>query len=105
IWPLCHLDGSLLYRLPPPEELAVWMDKIRTARTPLIKRLWLGATAEALVPASYRLYRAVRDRLHDAEATARLNRADQDSRAAIAQLIKLYGRENIVFLHLPRKDE
>src|SRR5204863_7728968 len=83
----------------------VWIDKIRIARAPLIMRLWRGPTAEALLPASYRLYRAVRDRLHDPEATARLNRADQDSRAAIAELIGLYGRENIVFLHLPRKDE
>jgi len=102
---LCRLEESLFYRLPEREKLAFWVDKIRSARAPLMKRLWLGARAEALLPASYHLYRTVKDRLYDPEATTRFNHADQESRAAIGEMIRTYGRGNVVFLHLPRKDE
>ena len=32
-------------------------------------------------------------------------RRKQQSRAAIAELVRIYGAENVAFLHLPQKDE
>ena len=94
--PLCEAGKSYLYRLPPPEELPSWIAKIRAARGPMKPRLKLSAAA--LMPASYSVYIYLQD-------LARFSGAERGSHDAIAELIKLYGRNNIAFLHLPQKNE
>jgi len=97
---LCRVDESHLYRLPPWEELSLWIAEIAAARAsragrgPAAKHGWLATRAAALLPASYHVYTYFRS-----------GRAEQQSRAAIGELIGMYGRENIAFFHLPQKDE
>jgi lysophospholipase L1-like esterase len=92
--PLCRVDESYGYRLPPREELSSWIAKIRTARAPTTRKFWLRLRPEELLPASYQVYKYFR-----------LSRKEQQSRAAIAELIRIYGPENVAFIHLPQKDE
>ena len=94
--PLCEVEKSYLYRLPPPEELPSWIAKVRTVRGPIKPRLKLSAAA--LMPASYSVYIYLTQ-------LARFSRAERESHDAIAELIRLYGRKNVAFLHLPQKDE
>jgi hypothetical protein len=103
--PLCRLEESLFYRLPPREELYSWIAKIRTARASMAKHYWLPERAAALLPASYHVYRYFKERLVHPTTIARFARAEQGSRAAIAELIRIYGPENVAFVHLPQKDE
>ena len=39
------------------------------------------------------------------QASNEFAKLEQESRAAIADLIKIYGPENVAFLHVPQKDE
>jgi hypothetical protein len=102
---LCHVEQSYIYRLPPRDELSYWFAKIRTARMPLTKTFWLAARVRALLPASYHVYKYFRDRYKNQMAIARSNQAEQQSHAAISELVRIYGRKNIAFIHLPQKDE
>jgi hypothetical protein len=103
---LCRVERSYYYRLPPTDELPSWMARIRTARQPLLKKSWLAARAETLVPASYHVYGYLKEVYHhlQAEDPAKLA-AQQRSREAIAELIQTYGRANVAFLHIPHRDE
>jgi hypothetical protein len=105
--PLCRLEESYYYRLPPPEELSSWIAKIRTSRAsfmaPLQNKFWLASRAAALLPESYHVYKYFRERLKTSDP--RLDRAEQQSRAVIADFIRIYGPDNVVFIHIPQKDE
>jgi hypothetical protein len=103
--PFCHVEESYFYRLPPPEELSSWIAKIRTARAPVTKKIWLKARVEALLPASYHVYEHFKERLQHPAMIARFERAEQESRAVIAELIRIYHSENVAFIHLPQKQE
>ena len=92
----CRADESFFYRLPPAEEMSSWIAKVRAAREPL--RMHLKMKASALFPASYAIYSHFRQQILFANA-------ERGSRAAITELIRIYGPENIVFIHLPQKDE
>ncbi len=105
---LCHLEGSLFYRLPPPDELSSWIAKIRAARAPMTNKSWFEARVAALLPASYRSYQYLSDASERFRRAANILRSldtEQRSDAAIAELIRKYGAENVAFLHLPQKDE
>src|SRR5271165_393356 len=94
--PRCRVEDSYLYRLPPREELSSWIAAVRTARGRM--KPHLKASAAALLPASYSVYMYFRQ----------LNlfaKAEQESRAAIAELIRIYGPKNVAFIHLPQKNE
>jgi hypothetical protein len=85
-------------RMPPATELATTVDKIRTVRdTP---RTRLARRVRALLPASFRVYDYLR-----AEFLLDSQHARQRARATIADFINEYGRDNVVFMHLPQKDE
>jgi hypothetical protein len=101
---LCRPEKSYYFRLPPPEELSSWIAKIRASRAPM-ERSWLGARAAALLPESYHVYRYFRERFKGAASDPRLDRAEEQSRVAILALIGKYGPENVVFIHIPQKDE
>jgi hypothetical protein len=102
---LCRIKESYLYRSPPLEELSSWVGIIRTARTPMTKKYWLVERAAALMPASYHVYKYFTDRPLNQLIIERSDRAEQQSRAAVGELIRKYGPENIAFIHLPQKDE
>jgi hypothetical protein len=93
----CNPDDSPFFWLPSPEELTSFIGKIRMTRAPLTK-FWFKAHIQALLPASYRIY-------NNFKSIGRSHRAEQQSRFAIAELIRLYGAENVAFIHLPQKDE
>jgi hypothetical protein len=93
---LCRGAESYYYRLPPPDELSSWIAKIRADRATITKRIWFKTRVEALLPGSYQVYKFLSERSVPAE---------QQSRAAIAELIRLYGPENVVFMHLPQEGE
>jgi hypothetical protein len=94
--PLCRIEQSYFYRLPPEEELASWIARVREARGPMKPHLKLSASA--LLPASSSVYMYLRQLVIFAQA-------ELGSRAAISGLIERYGRENVAFLHLPQKNE
>jgi hypothetical protein len=94
--PLCRVEGSYFYRLPPQEELSSWIAKVRAARGPMRPHLKLSVAA--LLPATHSVYTHFRQLIM-------LAKAEQESHAAIAELVRIYGRENVAFLHLPQKDE
>jgi hypothetical protein len=91
--PLCRVEDSPFFRLPPPEDLSSWIANIRTTRAPMTK-FWFKARAKALLPASYQVYKYLAS-IH----------GEQQSGAAITELIRIYGPENVWFIHLPQKDE
>jgi hypothetical protein len=93
----CNADDSPFFRLPPPEELSSFITKIRAARAPLTK-FWFKAHIQALLPVSYQIYNYFK-------SAGRSNHAEEQSRFAIAELIRIYGPENIAFIHVPQKDE
>ncbi len=98
--PPCRVEEGYLYRLPPRGELSAWIAKVRTARMPTTNEPGIKARAEALLPASYRVYQYLRERLANPTSGA-----EQQSRAAINQLVETYGPDNVAFIHLPQKDE
>jgi len=99
---LCRVEEGVFfrYRLPPPEELASWVAKIRTGRVATLK-----ARGKALLPATHRVYKRLRELLRLSPQMARDERGEQESRAAITEFIKKYGPENVAFIHLPQKEE
>ena len=99
---LCRVEQSYIYRLPPQEELVSWIAKIRMTRAPFITRSWLGSNAARLLPVSYYIVDYFRSRFKNATV---FDRAEEQSRAAIAEMIRIYGVDNVAFIHLPQKDE
>jgi hypothetical protein len=99
---LCSLDDSIFFRLPPPNELSSWIAKLRTARAPMAKKSGLGAQFETLLPASYSVYEYVSGL---SARVSKLIEVGQESRAAVAELIRMYGPGNVAFIHLPEKIE
>lgn len=98
----CQVDESSFfrYRLPPPEQLSAWVSKIRAGR-----ERTLGERARALVPATFQVYEHVKQLFRLAPQLARDELGEKQSRAAIAELIRTYGPNNVAFIHLPQKEE
>jgi hypothetical protein len=94
--PLCRVEDSVFYRLPPPDELSSWIAKLRAVRPPMTHQSWLGAHVAAVLPLSYSVYQYLRT------LNAQMGR---ESSAAISELIRIYGPENVAFIHLPEKTE
>jgi len=92
----CEVDSSFYYHMPPAEAQPQWLARIRASREKRLPRLRIAARVASLLPASYQVYRYFH--YHDEEA-------EKGSKAAIAALIGKYGRDNILFIHLPQKDE
>jgi hypothetical protein len=98
----CRADESIYYRLPPASELSSWVDKIRTIRTPTTVSYRLQQLARRSLPVSSRFYDYLSARLKKSPAE---QVAKQRSRAAILEMVRRYGTENVAFVHLPQKDE
>lgn len=86
------------FPLPPPDELPIWVERIRDARkrslTVILQR------AARMLPATHLVYLALKAKLSAAYQANELA-----SQRAIADLIARYGAGNVAFLHLPQKDE
>jgi hypothetical protein len=93
-------DIYMMYRLPPAQDLPLWVDRIRTQRSAI-----RGAAGRAkelartLLPATHQIYRFLKAKF------SRNAIEDPASRVAIAELVQRYGAENVTFVHLPQKDE
>jgi hypothetical protein len=85
-------------RLPPSSELAHWVVKIRTTREPDN----LKARLESALPASYQVYRFLRSVAEKSEPTPPENELIT---AIINKMVEKYGRENVLFIQLPQKEE
>jgi len=93
---LCRAENSYLYRLPPPQEMSSWIASVRAARGPMRPQLKLRLSA--LMPATRSGYIYVKQLIHNVQG-------QQESYAAIAELVRMYGTNNIAFIHLPQKNE
>jgi hypothetical protein len=60
----------------------------------------LGARAKALLPATYQIYQFLKAQLALTSSTP-----EYSSDSSIAELINLHGANNVVFIHLPQRDE
>jgi hypothetical protein len=94
---LCHFGESVIYRLPPAEELPSWIGKIRDSRGPLT-RMWLKRQLRTLLPVSY-------DTLSKFYSSVGRRREKEQSRSAIAELVKIHGPENVAFVQLPQNHD
>ena len=92
----CRVEEGYYYRLPPEEKLPSWLAMLRTARGPMKPRLEMRASA--LLPVSHSVYLFFKQIMQ-------FPKAEQESRASIADLIRIYGAKNVAFLHLPEKHE
>ncbi len=98
---LCQVEKSWFFRLPAENELSSWVIRIKASRasptdrmpTTTMKR-WFVAHLVTLLPASFSVYNYFY-----------LRRLGRQSNAAIAELIRLVGVENAVFIHLPQREE
>jgi hypothetical protein len=99
----CSLDQTIYYRLPPLSGLPDWVSRIRAARNSKSgMRGWLDRITRRFLPASYQVFEYLRAM---AKSSSKAEQQKQRSRAAITRLIQKYGPENVIFLHLPQKDE
>jgi hypothetical protein len=96
----CNSGEGDFNRRPSSAELSARVDQIRASRAPRTYLQRLQRQARALLPATYQICDYLRVKFGWDQHTARLN-----SRLAIAHFIKVYGKENIAFMHLPQKDE
>ena len=101
----CRPDASYFYRFPPSSELSSWVTDVKASRAAVMNKVWFKSRAEALLPATYRVYDYVSKRLKNPASLEREAVAEQQSHTAIAELVKKYGAANVVFVHLPQKDE
>lgn len=103
--PVWDLPPTPFYQIPPPADFPATVAKLRAERAQMFQRSWLEERAAALLPASYHVYEYFARRLPNPIFFWRFYHAQQESRDAIADLIKTYGADNVVFIHIPQKDE
>jgi hypothetical protein len=96
----CNSGDGDFNRRPSSAELSARVDEIRAFRKPRTSLERLQQHARILLPATYRVYDYLRAKFNWDQHTAR-----QNSRLAIANFIKVYGKDNVAFVHLPQKDE
>jgi hypothetical protein len=99
----CRGDEGF-YRLPPASDLPPWVTKIRALRTQTgtaTKYPFQGG-ARSWLPATFPVYDYWRAKF---EKSSDIELAKQRSDAAIGTIIRRYGASNVVFMHLPQKDE
>jgi hypothetical protein len=94
--------NAAFFRLPPASELEHWVAKIRTAREPFDVSFREGI--KSALPATYKVYRFFLD------VAKRSPNKDGPSQtelvtAVITKMVEKYGRENVLFIQLPQKEE
>lgn len=98
-WDKCGREEGPLYRLPPTEDFFSWTSQLKRQR-PSFTKTWLKEHVAKVLPATINIYNYIRKKTMDMTSSA----PDQ-SRSAIAEFVNRYGRENVIFVHLPQKHE
>ena len=87
-------DGTETFvRLPPSNELGLWVGKIRTVRHDGN----IKARIKSTLPATYAVYRFLLNFAAPPQT--------EFAKLAINNLVEKYGRENVLFIQLPQKEE
>jgi hypothetical protein len=97
----CDLGESTLFKLPLLSELPDWVSKIRTARNSrngFMKKI--DQITSRILPSTYHALQYLKTK-----ASFKTRQRMELSRVGINALIQKYKSENVVFLHLPQKDE
>jgi hypothetical protein len=97
-------------RLPPASELPYWVAKTRTAREP--RDASVKGRIRSALPATYAVYRFLlntagalpQTELPQAELP-QTELATKMVETVINKMVERYGRENVLFIQLPQKDE
>jgi hypothetical protein len=97
----CSLDQTIYYRLPILSNLSDWVSRIRKARN-LQHGLKdeMDQITKQVLPSTYQAFEYLK-----AKGSYKAKQRKELSRAAIEALIQKYNTKNLVFLHLPQKDE
>jgi hypothetical protein len=107
----CDLSEYFFLPLPPREQLPIWVDEVRKLRyaqppsEPRSTFASIKAKLEALMPATYRVYGFLKLKLSPPAPDPDKARAEIQSQAAIQALIERYGAKNLIFVHVPIKNE
>jgi hypothetical protein len=100
---LC-LGNEGFFRLPPESELAHWVAKIRKAREP--HNVSIKQRIEWALPATYAVGRFLLNFIH---APTQIEDPQTDLvimvETVINKMVEKYGRENVLFIQLPEKEE
>jgi hypothetical protein len=83
-------------RLPPASEFEHWVAKIRMARE---RDVSIKERIESALPATFRVYHYLRDIARTPQ------QIDHGVKTVINKLVEKYGRENVLFIQLPTKEE
>jgi hypothetical protein len=88
------LGNEEFLRLPPAPEFEHWVAKISTGR-------------DSALPATYAVYRFLLDAIRVPPPTnlPQLERVTKRVKAVINKMVEKYGRENVLFIQLPQKEE
>jgi hypothetical protein len=100
---LC-LGNETFFRLPPESELANWVAKIRTAREPPHDVSIKGRIRSAL-PATRAVYGFLLNVARAPPQTELPQIVKERVETVINKMVEKYGRENVLFIHLPQKEE
>ena len=98
-WNECAREEGPLFRLPPTEDFLFWAGQLKGNR-PSLTKAWLKEHVARVLPATISIYNHLRKNTMDKTSIA----PDQ-TRDAIAEFVKRYGRANVIFVHLPQKHE
>lgn len=105
----CDLDRYFFLPLPPSDQLPIWIDAVRRSRDAQPQPHGLFATIKhritLVMPATYRVYGFIKLKLFPPPADLDKAKAAEQSDAAIHALIQKYGAQNLIFVHVPLKNE
>jgi hypothetical protein len=97
---LC-VGTEVFFRLPPASELAHWVAKIRAAREP--HDVSINYRIGSALPATSAVYQFLRK---VAKRTAQDTAGPiEPAKTVINKMVEKYGRENVLFIQLPHKEE
>ena len=96
---LC-LGTEEFFRLPPASELPQWVAKIRMTREP--DDASIKGRIKSVLPATYAVYRFLRQ---TPRAPPQTDLGTKMVETFINKMVEKYGRENVLFIQLPQKDE
>jgi hypothetical protein len=108
----CDVEKFYFLPLPSREQLPLWVDAVRTKRNvapisaPRTKLRLITDGLEALVPGTYHVYKFLQSKVVAPQPLTEDELNNESlSRAALQAIVKKYGLKNIVFVHVPVKNE
>jgi len=103
----CDLRKYFFLPLPPRELLSSWVDEVRKSRdaAPTSTFSSVKTKLKTLLPATYQVYSFMRTKFAPPPADTRKLDLENQSQVAIRALIERYGAKNLIFIHIPMKNE